>query len=187
MASYRRLAGAMRSRASSKARARRRRSICAQGDIANMGFARAARRPGRAGRRHRPRRRDRRGGRHARRARSGRRRHDPRLRHQQIPRRSRACSPTAMRRSRRCRAGAATGSCPGSPPRRACRARTPWCWSAAARLHATRKLDRLPDPAAHRQFRRPRPAEARAGRRGRVCSAGSADSRRSRARRAARL
>ena len=58
-----------------------------EGDIANMGFARAGEMPGRADRRHRSRRHIRADSRHQGGARARRRRHDRRLHRQQVPRR----------------------------------------------------------------------------------------------------
>ena len=95
-----------------------------EGDIANMGFARAAGLPGRADRRHRPRRHLRPNSRRRRpRSRRGRR-DDRRLHRQQVPRRREPVRGAAWRRSPSAPAGAPSASCRSLPKPRACRRRT---------------------------------------------------------------
>ena len=132
------------------------------GDIANMGFAAAARRAGGAGRRHRARRRHRRARRHARAARSGRARAARRLHRQQIPRRPAALRQRARRDRGAHRHARASASCRGSPRRAICRPRIAWRSIGAAprRARDGAITHRRAAPAAHRQFRRSRSARA---------------------------
>ena len=106
------------------------------GDIANMGFARAAARARPAHRRHRSGRRDRRARRHARGDRSRGRRDDSRASSSTSSGATRRCSTMATARSSSARAGAVSGSCRGSPKRCVCRARMPSFSNGAALARA---------------------------------------------------
>ena len=170
------------------------------------GLRRGRRRAGRADRRHRARRRHRAAGRHARAAVAGRARPDRRLYRQQVPRRCQAVRRRHRRDRRAHRAGDASASCRFSPRPRCFRPRIRWrCgatlayrrllrpvprslrrWRAARAAVAEIKIA-VPRAAAHRQFRRSRPAARRAGGRARHGPAGPSAAARRRARDPARI